>query len=97
MTDRGPTPDFSDLDYANSNLADLWDGIRQILEEHGRLCGDEIADHLTADKYAYQEQTIRSDILPQLRKTLKAQQFISVEAVPGEDDKIVKKNWILER
>ena len=96
MSKEEHKPDFDDLPYDSSKLQDLWDVIQTILTEQGRLCGDELADEASNQYPNYGRQTIRNDILPKMRQALNSQQFISVNTVPGEDDKIVKKEWVIE-
>jgi hypothetical protein len=91
----GAAPDFSELDYSAQGLSQLWDDIQPLLAEHGSLCGDELADKLDARTYGYHDSSIRNGILPWMRDALETQGFISVTEVPGEDAKIVKKNWEL--
>lgn len=90
-----PGPDFTGLDYSAQGLTQLWGDIRTLLATEGRLCGDEIANKLDAHTYGYQDSSIRPGILPRMRDALSEQGFIAVIEVPGEDDKITKKDWQL--
>ncbi|QIB75359.1 hypothetical protein G3I44_14310 [Halogeometricum borinquense] len=94
-------PDLSKLNYSHEKLLELWEGnqntrgIRDILRDEGRLCGEEIADKLEDAYFAYGKKTIQHDILPKMRTLLEGQHIITVEAVPGEHGKITKKEWVL--
>ncbi|WP_207587145.1 hypothetical protein [Halomontanus rarus] len=86
-------PDLSGLDYREANLLEIWSDIKEILRKQDGLCGEEIADELDSKTYGYRDASIRNGILPRIREPLNEQGFISVTEVPGEDEKIVKKEW----
>lgn len=36
-------PNFDALPYSAANAVEVWKGVRSLLQEHGSLCGEEIA------------------------------------------------------
>jgi hypothetical protein len=90
-------PNLDMLDYSESNALTVWRQAKDILREHGRLCADEIADKIDAGACGYEEPSIRHGVLPAMREPLRDQGFISVNEVAGADEKIVKKEWVIDQ
>lgn len=95
MAAHEQTADLDEIDYRTSKLNAIWSDIRDILQEQGRLSGDELASKLDHEKYGYTEQTLANDVIPKLRKALQEQDILSVKL--EDDGKIVQKQWVLDR